>query len=607
MLYPNNGLNIYVGANADGPPGSYTTGAPGIDGDVGGFNQLMFQLAEHFDPFIQRALISQPRFWYSMIPRGAFPNFEGYQKETRIFRGGLEHYAGLQEWNAIDPEPSDTNNPCATGAYTTPAYASERLTWSGYKRYWGSDPICSESLRFVDRAMEQLSWILQVGADYGVSLQEVWNRDWLLRTSAVDADRSYLMTSSFVGNSSAERFYYDPLVKAADVDDVDAKAALTANKPFIVFKAGVEVEPLNFDVLDALHQSLDIRCPGSAIGRDGMRNLFGLPVSMYDFERYIKGNNYELLNWRESRSEKLITGLNQDVKTHRGYSMMFDENQLRFKILKVVADYDSSDFGDVGSDLDGETVIVAVHVPPRVLGRTGENSAKVPEDNPEYITAELAVMPILMRDVFTNLMGTALTSLGSETYFGPQAGLNGKWSWVNIRDRQYNIEGQIGNFLGKFEIFPKPSPNVFHSTSFLYRRCTESLRSLCPVDNQDVNPDYDASPTDAESYSVTSSDGDTDIMVVSATLAKRMASLAVGSSVSVTFTNAEDATSLVVTGHCTKTATAPTYHLYINSGVDLADEDPGAGNTGYWVNGGVLTYRNDTANEVMNITSVALT
>jgi len=599
--------NVYVGADADGPPGSYTNGAPGIDGDVGGFNQLMSQLAEHFDPFIQRALISQPRFWYNMIPRGAFPNFEGYAKETRIFRGGLEHYAGLQDWNAIDPEPTDSNNPCETGAYTTPDYAWEHLSWDGYKRYWGSDPICSESLRFVDRAMEQLSWILQVGADYGVSLQEVWNRDWLLRTSSVDADRSYLMTSSFVGNSSAERFFYDPLIKAADVDDVDAKASLTAGRPFIVFEAGVEIEPLNFDVLDALHQSLDIRCPGCAVGKDSGRNLFGLPVSMYDFERYIKGNNYELLNWRESRSEKLITGLDQGIKSHRGYSMMFDENQLRFKILKVVEVYASEDFGDLGSDLDGKTVVVAEHVAPRVLGRTGESSKKVPEDNPDYITAELAVMPILMRDVFKNLMGTKLNSLGSETYFGPQAGLNGNWSWVNIRDRLYNIEGQIGNFLGKFEIFPKPSPNVFHSTSFLYRRCAESIRSLCPIDNEDVNPDYDASPTIAESYVVTSSDATTDIMVVTATLAKRTAGLSVGSTISTVFTNAVDASTLAVTGYCTKSASSPSYQLYINGGIDILAADPGAGLTGYWINSGVLTYRNDAANEIMAITSVTLT
>lgn len=605
MLHPNKALNIYAGANKDGPPGAYTSGAPGIDGDVGGFNQTMMKLAEHFDPFIQRSLIAQPRFWYNMIPRGAYPNFEGYAKETRIFRGGLEHYAGLQDWNAINPVASDTNNPCATGAYTTPGYAYEGLTWSGYKRYWGSDPICAEHLRFVDKAIEQLSWILQVGADYGVSLQEVWNRDWLLRTSNVEANRSYLMTSSFVGNSTAERYFYDPLVKSADVTDADVKASLAANKPFIVFKAGVEIEPLNFDVLDALHQSLDIRCPNSAIGRDGLRNLYGLPVSMYDFERYIKGNNYELLNWREARAEKLITGLDQGVKTHRGYSMMFDENQLRFKILKVVQNYDSSDFGDVGAALDGETVVIAVHVPPRILGRVGENSARVPEDNPEYITAELAATPVMMRDVFANLMGSPLTTLGSQTFFGPHAGLNGKWSWVNIRDRQYNIEGQIGNFLGKYEIFPKPSPNVFHSTSFLYRRCAESIRSLCPVDNQNVNPDYDTSPTVASSYTVTAATAAANVMTVSATLAKRMAGMTVGTPVSVVFTNAVDATTQAVTGYCVKTASAPTYQLYLNS-LAFAAADPGAGQVGYWVNSGVLTYRNDDANEVMNITSVSL-
>ena len=155
-------------------PGAYSnsiyTENATLGSGITGFNQVMMQQAEHFDPFIQRSLIDQPRFWYDRIPRGAYPNFRGAEQETRIFRGGLVKYAGIGDWSAFDPLPSATNNPCGTGAYVTPKYAWERLQWSGFFTRWGSDPICRDMLRFVDQAIQQLAWILEVNAEYGISI-----------------------------------------------------------------------------------------------------------------------------------------------------------------------------------------------------------------------------------------------------------------------------------------------------------------------------------------------------------------------------------------------------------------------------------------------------
>lgn len=487
MLAPNNALNQHIIGTGVAPAGTlpqtYSTSVPQT-----GWNQEMMKLAEVFDPFIQKSLISQPRFWYNVIPRGSFPNFNGVEHETRIFRGGLQHYAGLQDWDSISVLPASGVNACVPGGYTVPDYAWEKLSWSGYKRRWGSDPVCMETMKYVQRAQEQLAWILQVGADYGVSLQEVFNRDMLLKF-ALDHGRQLIMSRESVApRASAPKFYYDPFVKfGSGSGEVAAATGITA--PFIVFKAADDVEPLNFDVLDFLHEDLDVSCPGTALSSSGGENIFGLPVSKYDFERYIRGNDWETKNWRESRSEQLIQGLGKGVKNHRGWAMSFDENQLRFKVKKVVADYDSSVYGDVGAALDGETVVIAQYVAPRVAGRTGENGNAVPEFNPEYHTAELAVMPTLQKDIFTNLMGTEVTSLGSGTFFGPQAGLNGVWKWINIPDATTNPEGTIGNFRGKFEIFPKPDPSIFFATALLYRRCADPIRALCPVDNAELNPD----------------------------------------------------------------------------------------------------------------------
>jgi len=601
MISPNNANNVQVGANAV-IPGVYAS--PGISQAVTAFNQVMMTQAEFFDPFIQKSLITQPRHWYNAIPRGAMPNFQGTTHETRVFRGGLQRYAGLSDWTVINPAPTNSNNPCVRGGYSTVQYAWERFEWTGRQTYWGSDPICVDSLQYTPQAIEQLAWILQVGADYGISMQEVWNRDWLIKT-AVDAGRSYVMTSSYVGNTDAELFYYDPTLTIGVGGTFDVNSTTTGiTKPFIVFKAGIEIETLNFDVLDMLHQDFDASCPSAAIGSDSGSPLYGLPISKFDFERYVKGNAYELANWREARSEKLITGM-VDVKTHRDYALSFDANQLRFKILKVVSNYAHDTYGGLAPALDGETVCIAEYVEPRVAGRVGENSQQIPEWNPLYGAAELAVTPILLNKVFTNLMGSDLTSLGSGTSFGPQLGLNGKWTWINILDKATNPHGKIGNFEGEFRIFPKVEPNVVFSTAFLYRRCTDSIRSRCPVDNADVNPDtMTGSTSDAVSYVASAQNVTTNSFTVVAKLEKKLVDAPVGSAVTLTFSGLAE--TVAVPGYLTTTSTANKYTIFVAADgvMDIVAIDA----AGYYVSAlGVLTNKaGGGAVTAMVLDSVAL-
>lgn len=596
MVYPNNGLNVYknpVGVT----PGAYTGSAytaSSLGATMVGFDQVMMKQVEHWDPFIQRILIAQPRFWHDRIPRGAFPNFQGFEQETRVFRGGLVKYAGIDEWTAFNPIPSATNDPCGSSSYVTPSYAWERLNWSGFFTRWGSDPICRDMLRFVDQAIQQLAWILEVNAEYGISIQEVWNRDWLLKTS-VDRQRSYVMTSSYVGNTTAPKFFYEPRCKffattvafnaSTDTYKVDSEATgITA--PFIVFPASVDVEPLNFDVLDAVHESLDIRCQGSALGFENGRPIYGLPISALDFERYVKGNTYEWDIWRRGEPDKLIQGYDLGVKSHRGYGILNDSNQLRFKVVKFVADYDPSDYANVGSGdslIDGQPVFIAQYVPPRIEGRTGENGQKIPEDNPEYYAAELAVMPILMNNIFTNLMGTPLTDLGSGTFFGPHPGLNGQLAWVNIPSEN-NPEGNKGNFRGKYEIFPRPEANYVNSISFLYRRCSQTIRSRCPVDNAYINPDIATGTVAAAAYSA--DDGNTlvgESLTLTPTLLKKLADGSVGKAVTLKFTGAGAlAAAGGVQGFIIGSSSAPTYTVVLPTALAVAA--PGStGVEGYYV------------------------
>jgi hypothetical protein len=456
----------------------------------GGYNQFMMQLSQHFDPMMQIDAMTHPRWWYNRVPRSSYKLFDGTEHETRIFRGGLYSYAGLSDWQAINPTPSATNDPCSSLPYTTAKYGWESLKWTGMRRAWGSDPICLDMFKYFDQAQQQLAWILSVGAQEGIQIQEVWNRDMFIYQS-VAFGRSFIMTKDFYGPNSP-KYFYDPFLKPSDIQDATLKEAV-GGRAYALIPCDHMPEPLNFDVLDQVRESLKIRCPRSAVTNSGGDALFALAVSHNDIERYIRGNEEERRYWIEADPTALIKHDGFAPSTFRRWVITNDENQLRFKIVAriTINNNHAAWFGaDAATRMSANVVpngdyFVAVAVDPRIASttRVGINGSPIPEDNPEYYTAEFAVAPVFMNHVFTNQFVPDVTSLGSGTKFGPNAGLNGQWKWINILDRETNPLGKTGNFYGIFEIFAKPEMSVVHTTSFLYRRCVAALPSLCPSEN----------------------------------------------------------------------------------------------------------------------------
>ena len=198
------------GATYQGPVAFMDNTLIGSDvANNGGYNQFMWELTTHFDPMMQKDDMDHPRWWYNRIPRTAYKLFDGTVHETRIFRGGLYSYAGLSRWKTIDPQPRPDNDPCSALPFTTVKYGWEALQWTGRKTAWGSDPICLDMFKYMDQAMQQLAWILDVGAQEGIQIQEVWNRDMFIYQS-VAFRRSFVMTKDFFNPATAARYYYNP-------------------------------------------------------------------------------------------------------------------------------------------------------------------------------------------------------------------------------------------------------------------------------------------------------------------------------------------------------------------------------------------------------------
>lgn len=479
------------------------------------YNQMIMTIAQSFDPFMQKQEQEHPHWWLNRIPRTAYKLFDGTVHETRIYRGGLSVYSGLSDWEDLAPDPISADA-CAPMKFRTYQYAWETRAWSGKKTAWGSDPICLDIFRFTPHAPEQLGWILESGVKFGTDIQNIWNRDMFIYHSVM-AGRSFVMTHEFRGANSP-RFVYEPYCKfVADGQEADLQASKAyVTKPFVVIDAHTGVEPLNFDVLEIFRKQLERSCPGAAVGRFGNGLMFALAVSEDDVWNHIRGNEELRKYWIEANPQALIDGWISPT-TYRRWTITCDGDQLRFKFIRRIEKYDAAEalhYGNVGyKEFKDGPVYIAQAVDPEYGARAGVNGAPVPEANPEYDLAELAIAPVFMNQVFTNQFVPDTPSLGHGTWFGPKKGLNGRWGWYNPQTKE-NIEQKVGNFYGIFEIVPKPETSAIYATSFIYRRCAEPLPSYCPAENPRVNFNAQSETTVASAELTTSAIGVTTAALV---------------------------------------------------------------------------------------------
>lgn len=474
-------------------------------GNIPKYNQMMMTVAENFDPFMQKQEAEDPHWWINRIPRRAYKLFNGIVQQTNVYRGGLSVYSGLGDWQDMQNDPT-SKDMCAPLPFKTYQYAWETRAWTGKKTAWGSDPICLDIFKFTPHAIEQLGWILDTGVKFGTAIQNVWNRDMFIYHSVM-AGRSYVMSSEYRGTSSA-RYIYEPFCKVGQTS-AGALSATAVDKPFIVIDATNDVEPVNFESLQLLRRELERVCPDGAVGSIAGGRMYALGISADDLDKYIRGNEEERKNYMEGNPAALIRGYDISPTTFRKWLITEDGDQLRFKFKAYIPEYNSTTaaaYGYVGlKELDGKPVFIAEAVDPMREGKPGINGAPIPEANPEYDLAELAIAPVFMNHVYTNEFVGDVSTLGHGTYFGVVKGLNGKWGWYNIQSEK-NPDMKIGNFKGIFEIVPKPEARAVYATSFVYRRCAQPLKSLCPAENVHINPSATTKTSKVASASAT--DGD---------------------------------------------------------------------------------------------------
>ena len=464
-----------------------------------GFQTAIWASLQTVDPLIEKKVMRLPRFWHDRIPRGVFELGNGAVRQRRFFRGSLYKTVGLDNWEPIDPVPSISNDPCRFPKHSSVDYAWDQLAWSGMRAAWGSHPICANAFRYIKDAAEQIAIELEAGMEVGVHMQETFNRDFFVLQS-VNFGRSYIMSQKTRGQENAPRYFFDPFVKFGATSNAATKtvnADLVRGSDghphaFIVMDASVEVEPLNWTSLDSIHEMLALRCRDAAIATENGEPVFGIMVNNIDVMKSVEGDDRVYREWLEAKPQQLIDDYKVTFKTYRNWGIVSDPTQLRFKIKRHIAQYDPDVYGGVGEELRGKEVFIAIAVEPQVAEkkRKGINGGDIPCENFEYVNAELAIAPVFMNNVFTNEFETqGQVNLKNNMTFGAFPSLNGQWGWVRGPQTEADPFQQTGKFYGLFLLHPRPEARVYDTMSFVYRRCKESLRAKCPVENPRFNPD----------------------------------------------------------------------------------------------------------------------
>jgi len=510
------------------------------------YNDKMLVMAEHYDDFILQRTSSNPSIWQDRVPRGSYELFSGYDKKYNVYRGSLPVQGGLNGWRqvGISRKPTEGDAGFDNCAPMTPrrySYAWETLTYDGYQDSFQSDPVCLEDLKWVDSAKEQLSMVIRSGVDFGVSMYETFAREVYVWQAAL-AGRTAVFCDGALEFEDSEtyRFSYDPFLTTTDIDG--------NTRGYIKFSSNLNVSTLNWTFLDYLSISLGERAAEAAIARDSGRPIFGLMIDIFDFERFILTDSELRRTFDEAIPKEVIKGYDFGMRMFRGLALMHDKRQMRFRFLKI---------GGGSNETDDESgQVIATRVNPLRSGRA-VTIGNVPEYNPVYYRAELAVGVIFMNEVVINLFVPSIDDLGSGMRFGPAPGFTGDWSWINIQDPETNMLGNTGFFYGRFQIFPKPLMYSSECTAFVYRRCPQAWSTVCGI--QDLDSTYSGTSTVLVAADAVAGDFVLATRVVTVLLAQK---LDVGPTDSVTVTHGGGATPMQVMD----TSLAPKYTFAWASG-----------------------------------------
>lgn len=516
------------------------------------YNQKFLELPQYFDTFISERARKVNSIFVERVPRGDLPNFSGLTRQINIFHGPVGEQTGLANFRRIQqsrvPGGADPGIDACAVQPKRFSYGWETRQYTGYAGEWESEPICIEDIQYTHQAREQAQMVAMTIPKVTLSVWETWCREQWLNTSVMGGN-AYIMARSGQDLSSvnASQYEYDPF---------ETRLFGTEQETFLRYPASVQPGALEWSHLTWWQDYLGNECPEAALAMDSGYPVFGLMLHLRDFEEMIRNSPDLRQDYRDAQPQVLIDGFPGAFKKYRGYLLIHDPRQARFKINNVETD-------------GGVDYVVARRVKPML--ESAGTLGYIVNANLAYESAELAVGLIFMNDVLQNLVPTPVGSLGKDMVFGTQPGYNGQFMWMNKYDKQTNPLENVGNYFARFRIFPKPLLYHNRAISFLYARCPHVVGRDCTT--LPANVTAVVSTTLARNLAAGDFNSDTDSITLPV---NDVLSLELGQTISVTVTGATTYVG-VVTATLTPTTVVAAFNaaVYTAALADIANFDSG--------------------------------
>lgn len=506
---------------------------------VSNFEQRLIDLTERFDPFLEKYDREHPMIFRDRIAREQYPLFSGLSQQMNIWHPGLGPQAGIDDWTDIQVSVvgagADTGYNACTINPQTYGFAVEGKAYTGKNTEWRSPVICVKDTMWTEEAARQVGYIYSMGMMITSRAWEVYSREMYMKFCS-DNNRLWVMTEGDFLNSNPG-FTYDPFTTYTRTTSFGAIEKFTVLK----LAAGIEVSAFNMTYLELLHSYLEAETPGAALSNTGGLRNFGIMVHLNDVHRSLKEDPDIRQDFRYAKPEMLFDNYTMTFKSLFGWSFMHDMEQMRFKYWKI---------GDDG-------LLWFRRVLPMREGRSIK-IGRLPEANPEYQTAELAVAPVFLKDVFKIRIPPKVDSLGAKTSFGPAPGFSGEWQWINYPS-DANPLREIGYHYMRMAAFPAPLRYSTNAMALLYRRCPQTWPSECGVG---TSTQGDLDENIGLTADVAAADLDATGETITFTLAEHLpAGTTIGSPVKVN----DDGAAGEVAGFVVEDANAPTYTIGFTS------------------------------------------
>lgn len=505
-----------------------------VDGRLLQADSKLIRLAENIGEFLKDGQLKRPSAWRDLVSYGAYEPFVGAAQTTNIFRGTLGEQSGLANWTKVEDSRRATGQAAAVDACTynpiTYDWAVESLSYTGFRRSWKSPVICLRDFYTANKAKEQLAMILKAGGQVVDDTRTVFQRETYMWFASL-AGHCAVMTDGFLDflDSADTRFTFDPFVADGDGDQV------------VTFNASLlgRISALNWTYIDYVKQWLQDTAPTGAVGSDSGQSVFLAMLDKNEFENMVYNDANLREDFRHAAPQKLIDGFDMGFKVYRGVAIGHDPQQPRWALKSITP---------ANGNVPAKAVLKRVN--PRRHGRAG-SIGLIPEVNPAYLNAEFGTIIFFLKDVYQILVPRVMSSLGSGTSFGADLGFNGDWKWVNNRDMDKNVLGEIGYFFARFEYYPKPGDNAANAVVLLYRRCPGTLVTACGKDTNDtVEIDQPVAATSV----VGIDDDDLGVATQFAVTMPEPVEVALGTPVTLT-----DASNETIAGYIAATVAAPVY------------------------------------------------